>query len=40
VKKRRYRFAIYKGIDNNYYGCMDDKNDIVEKVDWPMEEEM
>jgi pre-mRNA-splicing factor ISY1 len=28
VKKRRYRYVIYKRIETNYYGKKDDENDI------------
>jgi pre-mRNA-splicing factor ISY1 len=40
VKKRRYRYDIYKQIDVSYYGCGNDEVGILDKVEWPMEEEM
>jgi pre-mRNA-splicing factor ISY1 len=41
VKKRRCRYVIYKQIDaSSYYGYMNDEDNILEKVKWPMEEEM
>jgi pre-mRNA-splicing factor ISY1 len=40
VKKRRYRYDIYKGIDANYYDYMDDEDSILKKFECPREEEM
>jgi pre-mRNA-splicing factor ISY1 len=41
VKKRRSRYEIYKRIDaSSYYGYKNDEDGILEKVEWPMEEEM
>jgi hypothetical protein len=40
VKKKRYMYEIYKKIDTNYYGYTDDENHILEKVEWPVEEDM
>jgi hypothetical protein len=42
VKKRRYRYRIYKNkIDvSSYYGYRNDEDDISEKVERLVEEEM
>jgi hypothetical protein len=40
ANKRRPRYDIYKQIDASYYGNRDDENDILEKVERPIEEEM
>jgi hypothetical protein len=40
VKKRKSMYAIYKRIDAIYYGVRDEENNILEKIEWPMEEEM
>jgi hypothetical protein len=40
-KKRRCIYVIYKRIDaSSYYGYMNDDENILEKVEWPIEEEM
>jgi pre-mRNA-splicing factor ISY1 len=40
TKKRMSMYEIYKRIDTNYYGYKDDENDILEKFEWPAEEDM
>jgi hypothetical protein len=32
--------VIFNQIDTSYYGDNDDENGIMDKVKWPMEEEM
>jgi nucleoside-specific outer membrane channel protein Tsx len=39
-KNRNYLYDIYELIDANYYGDNDDENDILEKVEHPVEEEI
>jgi hypothetical protein len=39
-KKRRCRYDIYRKIDANYYGYRDDEENILEKLEWLMEEKM
>jgi len=36
----RSRYAISKKIDANYYGYKDYENDILEKVEQPVEKDM
>jgi pre-mRNA-splicing factor ISY1 len=39
--KKRCRYAIYKQIEaNSYYGYINDEDGILEKVEWPVEEDM
>jgi hypothetical protein len=39
-KNKNYLYDIYERIDANYYGDNDDEIDILEKVKYPVEEEI